>query len=123
MKLELLISPPGCDTIRFNVNLGTLFMLLATLLEAGEKQESISLHLKLESERTINDTDPIAARLRQTISEDQAQAFKKILEKEQIQESEVCTKYGVGCIEELTAGNALDVIAGIIRTADQKQKP
>ena len=120
MKLELLISPPGCDTIRFNVNLGTLFMLLATLLEAGEKQESIPLHLKLESERPQKAPDTIAARLRQTISEKQAQTFKKILEKEQIQESDVCTKYGVGSIEELTAGNALDVIAGLIRAADQK---
>ena len=120
MNLELLISPPGCDTIRFNVNLGTLFMLLAALMEAGEKQESIPLHLKLESERPIKDPDPFAARLRQTISEDQAQIFKKILEKEQIQESEVCMKYGVGCIEELTAGNALDVITSLIRAADQK---
>ena len=120
MKLELLISPPGCDTIRFNVDLGTLFTLLATLLDAGEKRESIPLHLKLESERGQKDFDPIAARLRQTISEDHAQTFKKILEKEQIQESEVCMKYGVGCIEELTAGNALDVIAGLIRAADQK---
>ena len=118
MKLEILISPPGCDTIRFNVDLGTLFLLLATLLDAGEKQESIPLHLKLESERGQKDPDPIGARLRQTISEKQAQTFKKILEKKQIQESEVCTKYGVDCIEELTAGNALDVIAGIIRTAD-----
>ena len=50
MNLEIMISPPGCDTIRFNVNLRTLFMLLTTLLDAGEKQESIPLHLKLESE-------------------------------------------------------------------------
>ena len=120
MKLEVFISPPGCDTIRFNVDLGTLFMLLAILLNAGEKQESIPLHLKLENERPIKDPDPIAERLRQTISEKQAQTFKKILEKEQIQESEVCTKYRVGCIEELTSGNALDVIAGLIRAADQK---
>ena len=120
MTLEGLISPPSCDTIRFKVDLGTLFMLLATLLDAGEKQESISLHLKLESERPIKDPDPIAARLRQTISEDQAQTFKKILEKEQIPESEVCSKYGVGCIEELTAGNALEVIVGIVKAAGQK---
>jgi hypothetical protein len=123
MTLEVLISPPSCDTIRFKVDLGTLFMLLAILLDARENQESIPLHLKLESERAKKDPDPIDARLRQTISEKQAQTFKKILEKEQIPESEVCTKYEVGCIEELTAGNALGVIAEIIQTVDQKQKP
>lgn len=120
MTLEGLISPPSSDTIRFKVDLGTLFMLLATLLDAGEKQESIPLHLKLESERPIKDPDPIAERLRQTISAKQALEFKEILERHEIKESDVCTKYGVGCIEELTAGNALDVIAGLIRAADQK---
>ena len=123
MNLEIMISPPGCDTIRFNVNLGTLFMLLATLLEAGEKQESIPLHLKLESERPIKDPDPIDARLRQTISAKQALEFKKILENHKIQEADVCKKYGVDCIEELTGSNALGVIAEIIQTVDQKQKP
>ncbi len=52
MTLEVLISPPSCDTIRFKVDTGTLFMLLAILLDAWEKRESIPLHLKLESERS-----------------------------------------------------------------------
>ena len=64
----------------------------------------------------------ISSRLENVISSKVASDFKKILEKNGITEQAVCVKFGVDSLEELTGGDVLDVLTGIVlANKDSKQ--
>ena len=123
MQVEISISiPPDRSVAKIKMDARKALALLDILQDAVEKQkDSIQQHLA-ELEKELTSESDILSRLNQTISAKLASDFKKILRMNAISEQEVCKKYGVDRIEELTGGDALDVVAGIVRSnQDQKQ--
>ena len=123
MQVEISISiPPDCSVTKIKMDARKVLALLDILQDAVEKQkDSIQQRLDELAKKLSPESDPFA-RLEKVISSKQASDFKKILQKNAISEQEVCKKYGVDRIEELTGGDALDVVAGIVRSnQDQKQ--
>ena len=123
MLVEISISiPPDRSVAKIKMDARKVLALLDILQDAVEKQkDSIQQRLD-ELERELTSESDILSHLNQTTSSKVASDFKKILEKNGITERAVCTKYGVDRIEELTGGDVLDVIAGIVRSnQDQKQ--
>ena len=122
MQVEISISiPPDRSVAKIKMDARKVLALLDILQDAVEKQkDSIQQHLT-ELEKELTSESDILSHLNQTISAKLASDFKKILRKNAISEQEVCKKYGVDRIEELTGGDALDVIAGIVRS-NQNQK-
>ena len=123
MQVEISISiPPDRSVAKIKMDARKALALLDIIQDAVEKQkDSIQQHLA-ELEKELTSESDILSRLNQTISAKLASDFKAILQKNGITERAVCTKYGVDRIEELTGGDALDVIAGIVRSnQDQKQ--
>ena len=122
MLVEISISiPPDRSVAKIKMDARKVLALLDILQDAVEKQkDSIQQHLA-ELEKELTSESDILSRLNQTISAKLASDFKAILQKNGITERAVCTKYGVDRIEELTGGDVLDVIAGIVRS-NQNQK-
>ena len=123
MQVEISISiPPDCSVTKIKMDARKVLALLDILQDAVEKQkDSIQQHLTELEKDLSSEIDPFS-RLEKVISSKQASDFKKILHKNAISEQEVCKKYGVDRIEELTGGDVLDVIAGIVRSnQDPKQ--
>jgi len=123
MQVEISISiPPDRSVAKIKMDARKVLALLDILQDAVEKQkDSIQQHLA-ELEKELTSESDILSRLNQTISAKLASDFKAILQKNGITERAVCTKYGVDRIEELTGGDVLDVIAGIVRSnQDPKQ--
>ena len=123
MQVEISISiPPDRSVAKIKMDARKVLALLDILQDAVEKQkDSIQQRLD-ELEKELTSESDILSYLNQTISAKLASDFKKILRKNAISEQEVCKKYRVDRIEELTGGDALDVIAGIVRSnQDPKQ--
>ena len=123
MQVEISISiPPDRSVAKIKMDARKVLALLDILQDAVEKQkDSIQQHLA-ELEKELTSESDILSRLNQTISAKLASEIKTILRKNAISEQDVCRKYGVDRIEELTGGDALDVVAGIVRSnQDQKQ--
>ena len=123
MQVEISIAiPPDRSVAKIKMDARKALALLDILQDAVEKQkDSIQQHLA-ELEKELTSESDILSRLNQTISAKLASDFKAILQKNGITERAVCTKYGVDRIEELTGGDVLDVIAGIVRSnQDAKQ--
>ena len=123
MQVEISFSiPPDRFVAKIKMDARMVLALLDILQDAVEKQkDSIQQRLD-ELEKELTSESDILSHLNQTISAKLASDFKKILRKNAISEQEVCKKYRVDRIEELTGGDALDVIAGIVRsTQNQKQ--
>ena len=123
MQVEISISiPPDCSVTKIKMDSRKVLALLDILQDAVEKQkDSIQQRLDELAKKLSPESDPFA-RLEKVISSKQASEFKTILRKNAISEQEVCRKYGVDRIEELTGDDALDVVAGIVRSnQDQKQ--
>ena len=117
MQVEISISiPPDRSVAKFKMDARKALALLDILQDAMEKQnENILQQLnELEKELTSK-TDPFS-RLENVITSKQASDFKKILQKNALSERGICMKYGVDRVEELTGGDVLDVIAGIVRS-------
>ena len=117
MQVEISISiPPDRSVAKIKMDARKALALLDILQDAVEKQkDSIQQHLT-ELEKELTSESDILSRLNQTISAKLASDFKAILQKNGITERAVCTKYGVDRIEELTGGDVLDVLAGIVRS-------
>ena len=117
MQVEISISiPPDRSVAKIKMDARKALALLDIIQDAVEKQkDSIQQHLA-ELEKELTSESDILSRLNQTISAKLASDFKAILQKNGITERAVCTKYGVDRIEELTGGDVLDVLAGIVRT-------
>ena len=122
MQVEISFSiPPDRSVAKIKMDARKVLALLDILQDAVEKQkDSIQQRLD-ELEKELTSESDILSHLNQTISAKLASDFKKILRKNAISEQEVCKKYRVDRIEELTGGDALDVIAGIVRS-NQNQK-
>ena len=123
MQVEISFSiPPDRSVAKIKMDARKVLALLDILQDAVEKQkDSIQQRLD-ELEKELTSESDILSHLNQTISAKLASDFKKILRKNAISEQEVCKKYRVDRIEELTGGDALDVIAGIVRSnQDPKQ--
>ena len=123
MQVEISISiPPDRSVAKIKMDARKVLALLDILQNAVEKQNDSLLQRLNELEKELTSESDILSHLNQTISSKVASDFKKILEKNGITEQEVCKKYGVDRIEKMTGGDALDVIAGIVRSnQDQKQ--
>ena len=122
MQVEISISiPPDRSVAKIKMDARKVLALLDILQNAVEKQNDSLLQRLNELEKELTSESDILSHLNQTISAKLASDFKKILRKNAISEQEVCKKYRVDRIEELTGGDALDVIAGIVRS-NQNQK-
>ncbi len=123
MQVEISISiPPDRSVAKIKMDARKALALLDILQDAVEKQkDSIQQHLA-ELEKELTSESDILSRLNQTISAKLASDFKAILQKNGITERAVCTKYGVDRIEELTGGDVLDVIAGIVRSNQKRNQ-
>ena len=123
MQVEISISiPPDRSVAKIKMDSRKVLALLDILQDAVEKQkDSIQQHLA-ELEKELTSESDILSRLNQTISAKLASDFKAILQKNGITERAVCTKYGVDRIEELTGGDVLDVIAGIVRSNQKRNQ-
>ena len=122
MQVEISITiPPDRSVTKIKMDARKVLALLDILKDAVEKQNDSLLQRLNELEKELTSESDILSHLNQTISAKLASDFKKILRKNAISEQEVCKKYRVDRIEELTGGDALDVIAGIVRS-NQNQK-
>ena len=123
MLVEISISiPPDRSVAKIKMDARKVLALLDILQNAVEKQNNSLLQRLNELEKELTSELDILSHLNQTISAKLASDFKKILRMNAISEQEVCKKYGVDRIEKMTGGDALDVIAGIVRSnQDQKQ--
>ena len=123
MQVEISISiPPDRSVAKIKMDARKALALLDIIQDAVEKQkDSIQQHLA-DLEKELTSESDILSRLNQTISAKLASDFKAILQKNGITERAVCTKYGVDRIEELTGGDVLDVIAGIVRSNQKRNQ-
>jgi len=122
MQVEISISiPPDRSVFKFKMDARMVLALLDIIQGVLDKRKDCIQQRLDELEKELSsDSDPIS-RLENVISPKIALDFRKILHKNALSEQEVCTKYGVDCIEEMTGGDVLDVLTGII-LANQKQK-
>ena len=117
MQVEISITiPPDRSVAKFKMDARKILALLDILQDAVEKQNDSLLQRLNELEKELTSESDFLSRLNQTISAKLASDFKKILRKNAISEQEVCKKYSVDSIEELTGGDVLDVFAEIIRS-------
>ena len=117
MQVEISISiPPDCSVAKIKMDARKVLALLDILKDAVEKQNDSLLQRLNELEKELTSESDILSHLNQTISAKLASDFKKILRKNAISEQEVCKKYRVDRIEELTGGDVLDVFEEIIRS-------
>ena len=123
MQVEISITiPPDRSVAKIKMDARKVLALLDILQDAVEKQKDSIKQNIAEMEKELTSESDILSSLNQTISAKLASDFKAILQKNGITERAVCTKYGVDRIEELTGGDVLDVIAGIVRSnQDPKQ--
>ena len=75
----------------------------------------------MDIETKSSSKSKILSRLARKLSMKQLQLFRKILNKHQLSEKEICEKYGEDRLEDLTGSDALDVITGIL-LAEQKHE-
>jgi len=117
MQVEISIAiPPDRSVTKIKMDARKVLALLDILKDAVEKQNDSLLQRLNELEKELTSESDILSHLNQTISAKLASDFKKILRKNAISEQEVCKKYRVDRIEELTGGDVLDVFAEIIRS-------
>jgi cell division septum initiation protein DivIVA len=117
MQVEISITiPPDRSVTKIKMDARKVLALLDILKDAVEKQNDSLLQRLNELEKELTSESDILSHLNQTISAKLASDFKKILRKNAISEQEVCKKYRVDRIEELTGGDVLDVFAEIIRS-------
>ena len=115
MQVEISITiPPDRSVTKIKMDARKVLALLDILKDAVEKQNDSLLQRLNELEKELTSESDILSHLNQTISAKLASDFKKILRKNAISEQEVCKKYRVDSIEELTGGDVLDVFAEII---------
>ena len=123
MQVEISISiPPDRSFAKFRMD-GRLFSELLDIFRDALEDPKNNIQQRLdELEKEMSSDTDISSRLENVISSEQASNFKKVLEKSGITEQEVCTKYDVDSLEELTGGDVLDCLAGIaLATKDSKQ--
>ena len=117
MQVEISIAiPPDRAVAKLKMDARKILALLDILQDVVEKQNDSLLQRLNELEKELTSESDFLSRLNQTISAKLASDFKKILRKTAISEQEVCKKYSVDSIEELTGGDVLDVFAEIIRS-------
>ena len=123
MQVEISITiPPDRSFAKFKMD-GRLFSELLDIFRDALEDPKNNIQQRLDElkKEMSSDTD-ISSRLENVISSEQASNFKKVLEKSGITEQEVCTKYDVDSLEELTGENVLDVLTGIVlANKDSKQ--
>ena len=122
MQVEISITiPPDRSLAKFKMD-GRLFSELLEIFRdvLGDPQNNIQQRLDKMEKEMSSDSDPLS-RLENVISSKQVSEFKKILRKNAISEQEVCKKYGVDCIEELTGSDVLEVLTGIVLSNQDKK--
>ena len=122
MQVEISIAiPPDRSVTKIKMDARKVLALLDILQDAVKNQNDSLLQRLNELEKELtSESDPFS-RLKNVITSKQASEFKKLLNQNSLSERGICMKYGVDRIEELTGGDVLDVLAGIIRS-NQKRK-
>ena len=123
MQVEISITiPPDRSVIKLKMDARKVLALLDILQNAVDEQnDSIQKRLDELEKELFSESDPFS-RLENVISPKQASDFKKILYKNALSEQAVCTKYGVDHIEELTGSDALDALAWIVLSNQDKKQ-
>ena len=123
MQVEISITiPPDRSVIKLKMDARKVLALLDILQNAVDEQnDSIQKRLDELEKELSSESDPFS-RLENVISPKQASDFKKILYKNALSEQAVCTKYGVDHIEELTGSDALDALAWIVLSNQDKKQ-
>ena len=123
MQVEISITiPPDRSVTKIKMDARKVLALLDILKDAVEKQNDSLLQRLNELEKELTSESDILSHLNQTISAKLASDFKAILQKNALSERGICMKYGVGRVEELTGGDVLDVLAGIIRSNPKRKQ-
>ena len=109
MQVEISIAvPPDLNLVQFRMNyrqLSALTEMFMDFLENNrEKYEQIKANMDDSSTETC-----FHERLDHTLTEKQAKVFRELLKKNHIQEQEICEKYRIDQIAELTVGDVLDI--------------
>ena len=123
MQVEISITiPPDRSFAKFRMD-GRLFSELLDIFRDALEDPKNNIQQRLdELKKEMSSATDISSRLENVISPKVASDFKKILEKNGITEQAVCVKYGVDSLEELTGGDILDVLTGIVlANKDSKQ--
>ena len=128
MQVEISIAvPPDLNLVQFRMNyrqLSALTEMFMDFLENNrEKYEQIKANMYDSSTETC-----FHERLDHTLTEKQAKVFRELLKKNHIQEREICEKYRIDQIDELTVGDVLDitvknVLPQMKREQEQLSKP
>ena len=102
---------------------GRLFSELLDIFRDALEDPKNNIQQRLdELKKEMSSATDISSRLENVISPKVASDFKKILEKNGITEQAVCVKFGVDSLGELTGGDVLDVLTGIVlANKDSKQ--
>ena len=109
MIVEISLTvPPDRNLVRFRVNDRQLSALMDLFMDSLEKNKEKYEQLLADLDESSTETS-ILERLGHKLTERQAHLFKKLLKENNIQEQEICEKYGIDQISDLTGSDALNI--------------
>ena len=109
MQVEISISvPPDLNLVQFRMNYRQLSALTEMFMDFLENNREKYEQLKADLGESSSETS-FLERLDHTLTEKQAKGFRELLKKNHIQEREICEKYRIDQIDELTVGDVLDI--------------
>ena len=109
MQVEISISvPPDLNLVQFRMNYRQLSALTEMFMDFLENNREKYEQLKADLDESSSETS-FLERLDHTLTEKQAKVFRELLKKNHIQEQEICEKYRIYQIDELTVGDVLDI--------------
>ena len=128
MQVEISISvPPDHNLVQFRMNYRQLSALTEMFMDFLENNREKYEQIKADMDDSSTETC-FLERLEHTLTEKQAKTFRELLKKNHIQEQEICEKYRIDQIDELTVGDVLDitvknVLPEMKREQEQLSKP
>jgi len=109
MIVEISLTvPPDRNLVRFRVNDRQLSALMDLFMDSLEKNKEKYEQLLADLDESSTETS-ILERLGHKLTERQAHLFKELLKENNIQEQEICEKYGIDQISDLTGSDALNI--------------
>ena len=109
MQVEISISvPPDLNLVQFRMNYRQLSALTEMFMDFLENNREKYEQIKADLDESSSETS-FLERLDHTLTEKQAKVFRELLKKNHIQEQEICEKYGIDQIGDLTGSDVLDI--------------
>ena len=109
MQVEISLTvPPDHNLVRFRMNDRQLSVMMDLFMDALENNREKYEQIKADLDESSTETS-FLERLEHTLTEKQTKMFRELLKKYHVQEQEICEKYGIDQIGDLTASDVLDI--------------